>query len=194
MWSAAALGCGNLSKIGLSAFRGKQPLVESFTIAAMRFQYEITLQEFLEMAWLRYRSSLRGIIGMCLAAIVFALGVFCYVFVAHDLGLYLVGLSIVFALILLAATSLSFRRVYRRNRRMFGMRTVSINDAGVISDHPLGHSETNWNMFDQFRETEHIFLLYQSADLISILPKRMFAAPAELEQFQALIMTKIRKA
>lgn len=160
----------------------------------MQFHYEISLQEFLEMAWLRYRSSLRWIIGMCLGAMVFALGVFCYVFVAHDLGLYMVGFSIVFALMLFAATSIGFRRVYRRNSRMFGIRTVSVTDAGFTSDHPLGHSETNWNMFHQFRETERIFLLYQSADLISILPKRVFATPAELEQFQALIMTKIRKA
>ncbi|MGZ7090791.1 MAG: YcxB family protein [Candidatus Angelobacter sp.] len=75
---------------------------------------------------------------------------------------------------------------------MFGLRTVSISDAGFISDHPLGHSETTWNMYEKFRETRYLFLLYQSADLISILPKRVFASPADLDQFRALLTSKVR--
>lgn len=162
--------------------------------ARMQFQYEITLPEFLEMAWLRYRSSMRWIIGISFPAILFVIGVLCFIAAAHAVGMYLVSLSILFLIILLAVTSLGFRRVYRRNSRMFGPRTVSVTDAGFVSDHPLGHSEANWNMFEKFRETPDLFLLYQSADLISILPKRVFATPAELEQFQTLIRVKIRKA
>jgi hypothetical protein len=160
----------------------------------VKLEYEITLQEFLEMAWLRHRASVRRIFGLCFSAAVFLFGVFLYIFVAHDFGLYLMGLSSFLVLMLFAVTSLSFRRVYRRNSRMFGPRTITISDAGFISDHPLGRAETTWNMYEKFRETNNLFLLYQSADLIGILPKRVFATPVDLQQFRSLLTAKIRTA
>jgi hypothetical protein len=160
--------------------------------SAVKLEYEITLQEFLEMAWLRYRASARWIFGLCFSAAVFLFGVFLYIFVAHDFGFYLMGLSSFLVLMLFAVTSLSFRRFYRRNSRMFGPRTTTITDAGFVSDSPMGHAETTWNMYEKFRETKSLFLLYQSADLIGILPKRVFATPADLEQFKSLLTSKIR--
>ena len=129
---------------------------------------------------------------MCFGAVIFVLGITLYFYVAHDVGLYLVGLSTLFLLVLFAVTSLVFRRTYRRNSRMFGPRTVVISETGIVSDHQLGHSETAWNHYEKFRETRHLFLLYQSADLIGILPKRVFANPADFEQFRALLISKIR--
>lgn len=165
---------------------------QSFMIEAVKLEYEITLQEFLEMAWLRHRSSIRWIFGLCMVAVLFASGIFLYVFVAHDFGFYLMGLSGLLLVTLFVVTSLSFRRVYRRNSRMFGQRTVTVTETGFVSDHPLGHSEAAWNRFEKFRETARLFLLYQSADLISILPKRVFTTPAELEQFRSLLTSKVR--
>jgi hypothetical protein len=75
---------------------------------------------------------------------------------------------------------------------MFGMRTVTISDTGIVSDHQLGHSEAAWNMYEKFRETEKLFLLYQSPDLIGMVPKRVFSNPEELQQFRTLITSKIR--
>jgi YcxB-like protein len=127
---------------------------------------------------------------MCFSAAVFLFGVFLYIFVAHDFGFYLMGLSSFLVLMLFAVTSLSFRRVYRRNSRMFGSRTITISDAGFISDSPMGRIETTWNLYEKFRETNNLFLLYQSADLIGILPKRVFATPADLQQFRSLLTAK----
>ena len=110
----------------------------------------------------------------------------------RPLGFVFLCLSVLFLIMVVGVTALSFRRVYRRNRRMFGQRTTTITDVGFVSHSPMGHTETTWNMYERFRETKNLFLLYQSADLIGILPKRVFATPADLEQFKSLLTSKLR--
>jgi hypothetical protein len=158
----------------------------------VQLKYEIALPEFMEMAWLRHRSSIRWIIGICVGLIGLLLGSAFYVYTDHALGLVLIAFAIFLLLMQFVVPSLVFRRVYRRNSRMFGMRTVTISDTGIVADHQLGHLESAWNMYEKFRETQKLFLLYQSTDLIGIVPKRAFANPADLQQFRALIASKIR--
>jgi hypothetical protein len=158
----------------------------------VQLKYEITPPEFSEMAWLRHRSSIRWIIGICVGIAGLLMGSVIYIYSDHGLGLILVGFSIFLLLLQFVIPSLVFRRVYRRNIRMFGIRTVTISDTGIVADHQLGHVESTWNMYEKFRETQKLFLLYQGADLIGIVPKRAFANPADLQQFRALITSNIR--
>jgi hypothetical protein len=74
---------------------------------------------------------------------------------------------------------------------MFGKRVVTITDGGIQSDHELGRSEATWNMYEKFRETPRLFLLFQSVDLIGILPKRVFSSPGDIEAFWDLLASKI---
>ncbi|HEY2114877.1 MAG TPA: YcxB family protein [Candidatus Angelobacter sp.] len=164
----------------------------SFIIGAVQLNYEIKFPEFQEMAWLRHRSSIRWIIGICLGIFGLGLGLVFYVYSDHVSGLIIIGFSIFLLLVQFVIPSLVFARVYRRNSRMFGTRTVTISDAGIVSDHQLGHSEAGWNMYEKFRETQNLFLLYQTTDVIGIVPKRVFANPADLQQFRALIASRIR--
>lgn len=144
------------------------------------------------MAWLRHRSSIRWIIGICLGIAGLALGLIFYFYADHWLGLFLIAAFVFLLLVQLIVPSLVFARVYRRNSRLFGMRTVTVSDIGIVSDNQLGHTESAWNMYEKFRETQNLFLLYQSADIIGIVPKRAFASPADLEQFRSLIASKVR--
>jgi YcxB-like protein len=159
----------------------------------VQLKYEITPPEFSEMAWLRHRSSIRWIIGICVGIMGLLLGAVFYLHVDHWGGLFLIAASVFLLLLQLIIPSLVFARFYRRNSRMFGMRIVTISDTGIVADHPLGHTETTWNMFEKFRETRKLFLLYQSADLISILPKRVFANVNDLQEVRTLIASKIRQ-
>jgi len=146
------------------------------------------------MAWLRHRSSIRWITGICLGAGGLILGLVFFFYTDHWLGLFLMIAFVFLLLVQLIVPSLAFARVYRRNSRLFGMRTVTLSDAGIVSDHQMGHTESAWNMYEKFRETQNLFLLYQSADIIGIVPKRAFASPADLEQFRSLIASKIHPA
>ena len=131
-------------------------------------------------------------IGMCVGIVGLGLGVVFYVYADHWLGIFLIALSIFLILLQLIIPPLVFARVYRRNSRLFGMRTVTVSETGIVSDHQLGHTESAWNMYEKFRETQKLFLLYQSADLVGIVPKRAFASPAELQQFRVLMTSNIR--
>jgi len=146
------------------------------------------------MAWLRHRSSIRWITGICLGAGGLILGLVFFFYTDHWLGLFLMIAFAFLLLVQLIVPSLAFARVYRRNSRLFGMRTVTLSDAGIVSDHQMGHTESAWNMYEKFRETQNLFLLYQSADIIGIVPKRAFASPADLEQFRSLIASRIHPA
>ena len=171
-------------------------LTASCIIPAVRFdlEYEITLPEFLEMAWRRHRSSVRWIIGISLSMFGLLLGAFFYVYADPGFGLFLAAMSVLLLLMLLVVSSIAFRRGYRRNPRIFGKRKVTISETGIVSDSQLAHVETNWNTYQQFRETKNLFLLYQSKDLIRILPKRVFTNPEDLENVRGLIASKIQKA
>jgi hypothetical protein len=158
----------------------------------VQLKYEITLPEFREMAWLRHRSSIRWIVGICIASIGLGLGAALYVYSDRTVGLILIVGSIFLLLLQLVIPSLVFARFYRRNGRMFGLRTVTVSDTGIVSDHQLGHTESAWNTYEKFRETQKLFLLYQSTDIVGIVPKRAFASPADLQQFRALITSKVR--
>jgi hypothetical protein len=158
----------------------------------VQLKYEITFPEYKEMAWLRHRSSIRWIIGICLGIMWLGLGLVFYFYADHGLALFLIAAAVFLLLLQLVIPSLVFARVYRRNSRMFGMRTVTVSDTGIVSDHQLGHTESAWNTYEKFRETPRLFLLYQSADIIGIVPKRAFANPADLQQFRALIASKVR--
>lgn len=67
---------------------------------------------------------------------------------------------------------------------MFAIRKVGISEQGIAADSQLGHAETNWNSYQQFGETNNLFLLYESKDLVVILPKRAFADQKDLENRQ----------
>jgi len=158
----------------------------------VQLKYEITFPEFREMAWLRHRSSIRWIIGICLGVGGLMLGLVFFVYADHWLGLFLIAAFVFLLLVQLIVPSLAFARVYRRNSRLFGMRTVTVSDTGIVSDHQLGHTESAWNMYEKFRETPRLFLLYQTSDILGIVPKRAFASPADIEQFRVWIAAKIR--
>lgn len=159
----------------------------------MQLKYEIELSEFMEMAWLRHRSSIRWVFGICFGVLGLLMGTAFYVDANPVVGMILVAFSIFLLLMQFVIPSLVFRRVYRRNPRMFGMRTIQISDTGIVADHQLGHTESAWSMYEKFHETQKLFLLYQTTDVIGILPKRVFADTADLEQFRAFIASKVRQ-
>jgi hypothetical protein len=157
----------------------------------LTFEYEITQPEFSEMAWLRHRRSSRWIAGVVIGILIFLLGILFYKYADHWLGVVFLIMSIFLILMQWIVPSAVIRRTYRRNQKMFGKRIVTITGNGVQSDHELGRSEATWNMYEKFHETPRLFLLFQTADVVGILPKRVFAHPDDIEDFRALLVSRI---
>jgi len=85
------------------------------------------------------------------------------------------------------------RRVYFQNPRLFGMRTVTFDDEGLKSDSDIAHVEIKWSNFEKFKETNNLFVTYQTRDVVGIVPKRAFPSQEAVAQFRNLLASKIRR-
>jgi hypothetical protein len=63
---------------------------------------------------------------------------------------------------------------------------LTVSENGFVLTERGAQSEVAWSRFVRFRESETHFLLYKSADIYGIVPKRAFSAPADIDAFRAL--------
>ena len=165
----------------------------------MQLEYELKASEHLEYLKTRYRSP-RHVATFWLAVLALLCGLGVYASagslrleMARTLSEWIIGLSLFIIALELLGPYLIHWRVYGRNRRLFGTRRVTFHEEGIISDNPNGHVESAWSKFEGFRETKNLFLIYATADVASITPKRSFPSQAELEEFRALLARKLRR-
>lgn len=98
-------------------------------------------------------------------------------------GMFLVG---AFTLYVPFATQLALQRD-PRFRTHFQMQVA---DSGIAITTNAVTEHLSWSEFREFRETNDLFLLYQSPKLVTPFPKRAFS-PDEQAQFRALAAEKI---
>jgi hypothetical protein len=160
----------------------------------VQLQYEITPADHLEKVKVVRGNSTTRVIRICLSVVGLSLGVLGY----RYFGLYWsVGLISFFATFLVLELLLPcriHRRVYYRNPRLFGMRTVTFDDDGLKSDSDVAHVEMKWTSFEKFKETNNLFLMYQTRDVVGIVPKRAFPSQEAVTQFRQLLASKVRRA
>jgi hypothetical protein len=94
------------------------------------------------------------------------------------LGLGLVGLSV-------TQRALLTRR-FRRTWNQMEPTELTVRENGVVVTERGAQSEVAWSRFKRLREGEKHFLLYRSADLYGIVPKRGFACEDDLEAFRKM--------
>jgi hypothetical protein len=87
-----------------------------------------------------------------------------------------------------------FRQVRSRHRKAWeqtpGMhrpRTVTIDETGLSFTEPTSQSRVNWDHFVRFAETKNLFLLFDSEVSAELIPKRIFQATAQVDEFRALL-------
>jgi hypothetical protein len=81
-------------------------------------------------------------------------------------------------------------RDYVRNPRIQEPITVEISEGGVYQEGKDYTATMKWQIFTHYLEDDDLFLLYESAPHLRILPKRAFA-PGEAEQFRELLKSKL---
>jgi hypothetical protein len=158
----------------------------------VQLQYEITPADHLEMIKAVRASSTARLLRYCLDIFAITLGIFIYLCGDHWTGSFFVSFF------LLSPIALRFllprwiaRRRYRRNPRLYGLRTVTLDENGLISDSKIAHTEIRWESFEHFGETKNLFLLHQTKDCIGIIPKRTVSDPEQLEALRLLLRSKV---
>jgi hypothetical protein len=119
------------------------------------------------------------------------LGVFGYHFLAHA-WIVVVAVFASLTTVQLFMPYIIHRKIYRRNPRLFEMRTVTFSDEGVKSEKvTTGNVEAKWRSFEKFKETKNLFLTYQTKDVVGIVPKRAFSNLDDIRQFRNLLASKL---
>ena len=173
--------------------RREEPASQSGRIGGMQLAYEISPSDHLESVKIRTSRSLRRILLICMGACLLLLGIVTYPYFDHGFGATFIGLAIWIILISFLVPYIAHWRIYYGNRRLFGPRTVTFDETGVIADNPSGHLETQWDKFEGFRETKNLFLIYISRDAAALVPKRCFKATSQLDEFRSLLGRKLRR-
>jgi hypothetical protein len=120
-------------------------------------------------------------------------GVLAYCYFNLVWGLFLVTLFGVLAVLQLFMPYLIHRRLYYRNPRLHGKRTITFDDDGLKSDSEIGHVERKWSAFEKFTETDNLFLTYLTRDVVGLVPKRVFPSQEAVVQFRDFLASKMRR-
>lgn len=80
----------------------------------------------------------------------------------------------------------------RRQRNQLGPTELIVRETGLSVNEENSHSEVSWSRFVNLRQSKDHYLLYRSADLYSIVPKRGFANEEDLASFRDIIKRVIR--
>ena len=156
----------------------------------MQLFYEITPTDHLEMVKAVRSGSVTRILTICLGVVGLVAAV---LMVDESWGAALVLPCLVIIILGIFLPYLVHRRVYHRNPRLYGMRTVTFDEHGLKSDSEIAHVEIKWTSFEKFEETKNLFLTFQTRDIVGIVPKRAFGNPATVEQFRELLTSKVRR-
>ncbi len=160
----------------------------------VQLQYEITPAEHLEMVkTVRIRPA-RRLVRICLYGVGVLLGVALYQYLEPVIGVFFISLFAALIILQLIMPYIVHRRIYSRNPRLYGKRTVTFDNDGLTSDSDIAHVEIKWSSFEKFRETKNLFLIYQTKDVAGITPKRAFPSLEAVEQFRELLASKVPRA
>lgn len=132
------------------------------------------------------------LVRVCLCVVGMLVGVAVYRYIEGVIGIFFIS---VFATLIISQIAMPYiihRRIYSRNPRLYGRRTVVFDDEGLTSDSEIAHVEAKWSGFEKFKETKNLFLIYQTKDVAGIVPKRAFPSLDSIEQFRSLLNSKVR--
>ena len=83
-----------------------------------------------------------------------------------------------------------WRRNFNKDPQLQQEVTAEISDKGIHLIGPNSDSHIAWAAFRRYLESDTIFMLYQTNQIINILPKRFFE-PSEAQHFHDLLAAKL---
>jgi hypothetical protein len=73
------------------------------------------------------------------------------------------------------------KKIFQQQKELSMPYEIEITDAGLNITNELGNSLRPWKNFSKWKESKELFLLYHSDVMFTILPKRCFTEPAQIE-------------
>jgi hypothetical protein len=165
----------------------------------MKYETEITEQDYIAAMWtfLRPRPWIK-VAGYCMCV----MGAVALVIAAVQW--YTTGDAVARVLFLVMLLSLGYMgiffplfllRTWRRNfhqqKTLHGPLTYEFTDEAFHQTCSYGNRRIPWADFHKWKEGPKTFLLYHSAAMVDIVPKRIFADEGEIIRFRATLMENV---
>jgi hypothetical protein len=81
------------------------------------------------------------------------------------------------------------RLAYREHKALHGPMVLEISSDGISSKTEVGQDRLPWSHFVRLRENKHLFVIYQTRHLITIIPKRLLGGSED----EASVREMVRK-
>jgi len=98
-----------------------------------------------------------------------------------------VGLAVLATVFRFLWPQMAGRDFVRKNPSALGPVHLQVNESGVSAESPLGQAKVSWDAYQRVRETASLFLLYTQSNFASIVPKRCFEQPGDINRFRKLV-------
>lgn len=82
------------------------------------------------------------------------------------------------------------RKDFAKHPNFSRVRTLRADESGLTWSSEVDRSETKWQAFTGFKETDNLFVLYLGERLAEAVPKRALAGP-QLHEFRHLLFEKL---
>jgi len=106
------------------------------------------------------------------------------------MGIFFVAMFCVIFVFRLARRGLT-KRIINERGPMQRPHLIEMTSQHLICTEPLARHEYDWDAFNRWIETGNLLILYLSANLVIVLPKRCIGTPERIEQCRQFFRAKI---
>jgi YcxB-like protein len=167
-------------------------------LTMLKFEYRLTLKDFKEFNQVHSNPML---LKLCL---LYA-GIFMFLAVLpllskrsisfQEVLLVVVLPNLLYVAIFCAAIYIiqhfSIKRAWNNSHAIKNETITEVDDEELTIITPLSRSILKWAIYTHWKETSNLFLVYQSHTCSSIFPKRAFISDEQIDEFRALLMSKL---
>ena len=141
-----------------------------------------------------YASRLRLRLDIAVILVTAVLGAyFWYSMQSTWFGITLVGVSVAFALLLIAAFVVIPPLLFRREPKFSDDYSLTFSPEGIHFKTANIDSHLQWNLYSQALVDAHSFVLYYGSRSFTVIPKRVFQTAEQEEAFERLLTKNIPK-
>jgi hypothetical protein len=157
----------------------------------MKLKGQLLWTDYLNSQLLHARWSGPGIIVSYGILLIMALGVLgsLYLVAVGAFPFVMMIPGIIFVILILLYRYIYFpdrvKRIFFQQKELALPFEIEVTDAGLIVSNELGHGTRPWKNFIKWKEDKELLILYHSDVLYSILPKRIFSDPRQVEMIKA---------
>jgi hypothetical protein len=105
----------------------------------------------------------------------------------------LIAAGLVWAAFPWAAGAFGSYKTLKRSPNLRGTIRFQFDEEGYRLEGPHASAELKWAARVKWKEAKHTFLLYSNPRIASVIPKRFFQSPADVDAVRSLLQTKVQK-